>query len=191
MQRMRVRGVKLRAGEGLSGTIVVKPVLARLEACDDRVARGRVMLRCMLTWRTITAADMTAFGASAKVKPPSAQSQAFDATCSAWFGRRVDTVPLGFHGLFSDFRLVELLFIGGPTRGTPFDSLLMCSCRSAVSNARVALPNFYNIAIGIANVAARLAVLGLRLGDELRSSTSPKLITRLNICNADSHEAAD
>jgi hypothetical protein len=43
----------------------------------------------------------------------------------------------------------------------------------AVSNARVALPNFYNIAIRIANVAARLAVLGLRLRDELGPSTSP------------------
>src|SRR6476646_11163027 len=61
----------------------------------------------------------------------------------------------------------------------------------AVSNARIALPNFYNIAIRIANVAARLAVLGLRLRDELGSSTSPKLITRLNICNADIHKAAD
>jgi hypothetical protein len=63
--------------------------------------------------------------------------------------------------------------------------------RSAVSNARIALPNFYNVAIRIANVAARLAVLGLRLGDELGSSTSPKLITGLNICNADIHKAAD
>ena len=61
----------------------------------------------------------------------------------------------------------------------------------AVSNARIALPNFYNIAIRIANVAARLAVLGLRLRDELGSSTSPKFITRLNICNADIHKAAD
>src|ERR1700722_16126811 len=61
----------------------------------------------------------------------------------------------------------------------------------AVSNARVSLPNFYNIAIRIANVAARLAVLGLRLCDELGSPTSPKVITRLNICNADIHKAAD
>src|ERR1700685_1476013 len=61
----------------------------------------------------------------------------------------------------------------------------------AVSGARIALPNFYNIAIRIANVAARLAVLGLRLRDELGSSTSPKFIARLNICNADIHKAAD
>ena len=61
----------------------------------------------------------------------------------------------------------------------------------AVSNARVALPNFYNITIRVANVAARLAVLRLRLRDELGSSTSPKFITRLNIRNADIHKAAD
>ena len=47
------------------------------------------------------------------------------------------------------------------------------SCRLAVSDARLALPNFYNIAIGIANVAARLAVFGLWLGDELGSPTFP------------------
>jgi hypothetical protein len=47
------------------------------------------------------------------------------------------------------------------------------SIRLAVSDARVALPNFYDVAIGIANVAARLTVLGLGLREELSSSTSP------------------
>src|SRR6478672_4629588 len=64
-------------------------------------------------------------------------------------------------------------------------------CRLAVSDARVALPNFYDVAIGIANIAARLTVLRLRLRNELGSSTSPKFVTRLNICNADIHKAAD
>ena len=52
---------------------------------------------------------MTAFGASAKMQPPSAQSQAFDTTCSAWLGRWIDTIPLGFHRLLSDLRLLQLL----------------------------------------------------------------------------------
>src|SRR4029077_3468185 len=43
----------------------------------------------------------------------------------------------------------------------------------AVSEARLALPNFYKITIRIANVAARLAVLFLWLCDKLRSSISP------------------
>ena len=65
------------------------------------------------------------------------------------------------------------------------------SRRLAVSDARVALPNFYDVAVGIANIAARLTVLGLGLREELGSSTSPQFIARLNICNADIHEAAD
>jgi len=51
---------------------------------------------------------VTAFGASAKMKPPSALSQTFDATYSAWLGRRVDTIPLEFHRLLSEFRLLQL-----------------------------------------------------------------------------------
>jgi hypothetical protein len=38
---------------------------------------------------------------------PSAQSRAFDAPCSGWLGRRVDTIPLRFHRLFSDFLLLQ------------------------------------------------------------------------------------
>jgi hypothetical protein len=65
------------------------------------------------------------------------------------------------------------------------------SYRLAVRDARVALPNFYDVTVRIANVAARLAVFGLWLCDELGSSASPQFIARLNICNADVHEAAD
>jgi len=64
---------------------------------------------------------VTAFGASAKMQPPSAQSQAFDTTCSAWLGRWVDTIPLGFHRLLSDLRLLQLLRDTKRMRGTlPF-----------------------------------------------------------------------
>jgi hypothetical protein len=103
-----VRSLKPRAGEGFFSTEVVKPILARLEARDDRVPRGGVVFRCMPIWGTIAAADVTTFGASAKMKPPSALSQTFDATCSAWLGRRVDTIPLEFHRLLSEFRLLQL-----------------------------------------------------------------------------------
>jgi len=50
IRRMRTRSGKLRAGEKFFSTIVVKPVLAGLEARDDRVTCRGVMLRCMLTW---------------------------------------------------------------------------------------------------------------------------------------------
>ena len=52
-------------------------------------------------------------------------------------------------------------------------SAVFVSCRLAVSDARLALPNFDNITIRIANVAARLAVLVLWLCDKLGSSASP------------------
>src|ERR1700758_4539923 len=54
-----------------------------------------------------------------------------------------------------------------------------------------ALSNLDNISVRIADVAARLAVLGDRLRDELRSSAFPQLITRLNIRNAEIHKAVE
>ena len=104
---MGVRSLKCRAGEEFFGTIIVKPPLVRLETRDDRMTRSGAMFRCMLIWRRVTIADVTAFGASAKMQPPSAFSQAFDTTCSAWLGRWVDTIPLGFHRFLSDFRLLQ------------------------------------------------------------------------------------
>jgi hypothetical protein len=123
IQPTTVRSVNLRAGEELPCIIVVKPPLARLEARDYRVTPSGVMFRCMLIWGSVTAADVTAFGASTKMQPPSAQSQAFDTTCSAWLGRWVDTIPLGFHRLLSNFRLLQLLLIDRRTKGALFDSL--------------------------------------------------------------------
>ena len=64
-------------------------------------------------------------------------------------------------------------------------------CRLAVSEARLALADFYDVAIRIANVAVRLAIRFLWLCDELGSSISPKFIARANIRNADIHKAAD
>ena len=125
IQRTRVRSAKLRTGEEFVRTIVVEPPLARLEARDDRVPRRGVVFRCVLTWRTVTAADVTAFGASAKMKPPPAPNRAFDTNCSARLRRGVDTIHR-FH----------------------------VSCRLATSCARIALPNLYNIAIRIASVTA-------------------------------------
>jgi hypothetical protein len=45
-----VRSVKLRAGEELLCTIVVKPTLSGLEARDYGVPRSGVVFRCMLVW---------------------------------------------------------------------------------------------------------------------------------------------
>lgn len=141
---MRVGSGKLGASEGFFSTVVVKPMLAWLEARDDRVTRGGEVFRCMLIWGAIAAADVTAFGTPAKMKPPFARSRTFDAACSARLGRQVDTISRRLHGLLS-----------------------------TVSNARIALSNFYNVTVRIANIAACFTVFGLRLGDELGSPTFP------------------
>src|SRR5262245_24098478 len=117
---------------------------------------------------------MPAFGASAKMQPPSAPSQAFDAARSARPGRRVDAVPL-VHRL--QYALTS--------------ACSHASRRSAVGDALLALPNLNNVPIRIANVAARLTILFLWLGDEFSSSTSPKFVACVNIRNAEIHEAAD
>ena len=61
----------------------------------------------------------------------------------------------------------------------------------AVSEGRLALPDFYDVAVRVANVAARFAVLVLWLSEKRGSSASPEFIARMNIRNADIHEAAD
>src|SRR6516165_9544271 len=103
---------------------------------------------------TITAADVTAFSASAKMQPPSAQSQAFDAACSVWLGRRIDTIPLGLHRLLSDLRLPDSLLIDGRTKAALFDSLDLNGFWPGPQD----WPNFYHITISIANAPACLAV---------------------------------
>jgi len=54
-----------------------------------------------------------------------------------------------------------------------------------------ALSDFDDIAVGIADVAAYLPILRDRRRDELRSSTFPKFVARLNIRNPEIHKAID
>jgi|SRR5580658_6019417 hypothetical protein len=51
----------------------------------------------MLAWRSIAAADVTAFGTSAQMQPPSVRCQAFDATCTAWFRVQIDAFSFTLH----------------------------------------------------------------------------------------------
>src|SRR4051794_28917391 len=62
---------------------------------------------------------------------------------------------------------------------------------SAVSETRLALPDFYDVAIRIADVAACLPVFVLGLRDELCPSTSPLFIACTDIGDTYVHEAAD
>src|SRR5580692_3934887 len=54
-----------------------------------------------------------------------------------------------------------------------------------------ALSDLDNVSVRIADVAANLAVLGNRFREELGSSTFPQFVARLNIRNAEIHEAVD
>ena len=103
------RGGKLRACEHLFCTIVVEPVFTRLKAHDDRVAGGGVVLRGVLVWRSVAAADVAALCASAKMQPPCALSQAFDATRSARLGRWVDPISHGFWSFHGSHQMIRYI----------------------------------------------------------------------------------
>ena len=60
-----------------------------------------------------------------------------------------------------------------------------------VLEAGFALADFDDVAVWIADVASRLAVLVYRLREKRCASTLPQLVARLNVRNADIHEATD
>src|SRR6476660_5907204 len=68
---------------------------------------------------------------------------------------------------------------------------LFCFERALTVGELGALPDLDNVSVRIADVAARLAVLGDRLRDELGSSAFPQFIARMNIRNAEIHKAVD
>jgi hypothetical protein len=74
--------------------VVVKQILTRLEARNDRMAARSGMLRGVLRRRAVTTADVTALRAAPQMQPPPARGQAFHATISARFRRRVDTAAV-------------------------------------------------------------------------------------------------
>src|SRR5580698_1763010 len=71
---------------------------------------------------------------------------------------------------------------------------LTCDCEgrvSAVLDAVLALPHLNNVAVRIADIAARFAILHDRLCDELRASALPFLVASLDVRHAEIHEAID
>ncbi len=68
---------------------------------------------------------------------------------------------------------MKRLFVEIFAQADPESDHLPTVFRLPVSEVRLALPNFYNIPIRIANVAARLAVFVLWLRDKLGSPASP------------------
>src|ERR1700683_3164668 len=68
---------------------------------------------------------------------------------------------------------------------------MLFACRALTVCKVCALSDLDKISVRIADIAAYLAVLGYRLGNELGSSTFPQFIARLNIRNTNIHKAAD
>src|SRR5215831_19541720 len=95
---MRMRRGKIRTGEELPSMVIVKPALPWLEARDNWMTRSCVMFRCMLARRIIAAADVTTFGASAKMQPPTSGRQAFNTAGTTRPNRGVYAISLRFHG---------------------------------------------------------------------------------------------
>ncbi len=89
---------EVRALIHLLVAVVEEPVLTRLEALDERVPAGPCVGRRMLLGRVIAAANMSALGASAKVKPPRAALLALQAAGSAGWHCDLDTRRLGHGG---------------------------------------------------------------------------------------------
>ena len=96
--RMPTRSGQARTVEEIARAIVVEPPLTRLETRDDRMAGRVMMFRRVLVRRRVAAADMTAFGAPAQMKPPAACRQTFLAAGPARLSRGIDAVSLRFHG---------------------------------------------------------------------------------------------
>jgi phosphodiesterase/alkaline phosphatase D-like protein len=94
---MRVRAGQLGAIDKFARAIVVEPVFSGLEAVDDGVAGGGVVLGGMLVWRRIAAADVAALGAAAQMQPPTVLCHAFDATRAAGFRVQIYAFSLILH----------------------------------------------------------------------------------------------
>ena len=81
----------------IGDAIIVEPTLSRLKTCDDRMTCGRMMFGCVLIRRAVAATDMTTFGTSPQMKPPTTLRHAFNATCAAGLRGGVNALYPVFH----------------------------------------------------------------------------------------------
>src|SRR3954447_25098265 len=86
---------------------------------------------------------------------------------------------------------LRVRMVASPTKTTRLNqaSSALTSISSALPVCELgALSHLDNVTVWIANVAARLAVLRDRLGNELSSPTLPQLVACMNIRNANVHK---
>src|SRR5690348_11121935 len=90
VDRVVLRRRELRPVVGLLGFVAVEPVLAWLEAADERVARSRSVRARVLHGRRVATPDVPALRAPAQVHPPATRGLALDAAFAARRHGRVD-----------------------------------------------------------------------------------------------------
>jgi hypothetical protein len=101
-QRMRVRRSEPLAFHLAIGLEVPKPTFTWFEALHDGMSCGLEMLACVLRWGAVTAADVSAFRAATKMKPPSVGCDALDASSATWRSRRVNARNMFAHVFLPD-----------------------------------------------------------------------------------------
>jgi len=98
--RMRVRGKQLHTLHRDHGLllVIVKPILTRFEAGDDRMPCRCGMLGRMLIGRTVTASDVPTLGTPAEMKPPTfRRRQALHTPVATWLRSEVDSAVIFLH----------------------------------------------------------------------------------------------
>jgi hypothetical protein len=90
LDRVMSRRREARSRRVILAPIVVKPVLTRLEARNDRVTRFTGVVACVLLRRVVTAADVTALCAPTEVEPPAADGFTLDASGATRIDGRID-----------------------------------------------------------------------------------------------------
>jgi hypothetical protein len=125
---MRTRRKQLHTFDHPLRLVVVKPILARFKAGNDRVPRRGRMLGCMLTRRTVAASNMPTLRTPAEMKPPTfRRRQAFHTSVTTRFRSGIDSAVIFFHFDFSSIRCMcreEFKPPAGSSRHSPFLPLL-------------------------------------------------------------------
>ena len=82
--------------------VIVEPILAWLEAGDDRMPRRRRVFRRVLARRTVTASYVPALRTTTEMKPPAIRRlKAFHTPIATRLRGRVDSAPIVLHVRFN------------------------------------------------------------------------------------------
>jgi len=79
-----LRGCEARPFHVFVCSVVPKPILAWLEAANDRVTRRVRMRGRVLTGRVVAASNVAALRTPSKVEPPTPRLETLQATGPAW-----------------------------------------------------------------------------------------------------------